>query len=109
MNEDRRTTPRANSNLTVKWEGVVGSDIGTVSDLSVEGCFVLCSGQVMETEPVRLKFNFPDFNSVPLLGEVVYQVNEIGFALRFVNLTPAQVEFLRQLMAATADPRRTVQ
>ncbi|MEO6390639.1 MAG: PilZ domain-containing protein [Pyrinomonadaceae bacterium] len=109
MNEDRRTTQRANANLTVKWEGVVGSDSGTVSDLSVEGCFVLCSGQVMESEPVRLQFSFPDFKSVPLLGEVVYQVNEIGFALRFVNLTPAQVEFLRQLMAANADPTRAVQ
>lgn len=109
MNEERRTTPRANSNLTVRWEGVIGSNTGTVSDLSTEGCFVLCSGQVMESEPVRLQFSFPDFNSVPLLGEVVYQVNEIGFALRFVNLTPAQVEFLRQLMAANEDPKRTVQ
>lgn len=100
MSDERRTAPRASANLAVKWEGVAGSDAGTVSDLSVEGCFVLCSGRVMAHEQVKLEFNFPDFKSVPFFGEVVYQIDEIGFAVQFVNPTAAQVEFLRQLMAA---------
>jgi hypothetical protein len=102
MSDERRNTPRAVAELSVRWEGVVGSDKGMVSDLSLTGCFVLCSGRVMEHERIRLEFTFPDFKSVPFFGEVVYQIDEIGFALRFENPTPAQVEFLGKLMAANA-------
>jgi hypothetical protein len=104
MSDERRTTPRTQAELSVKWEGVVGSNAGTISDLSVTGCFVLCSGRVMEHEQIRLEFSFPDFKSVPFYGEVIYQIDEIGFAVKFVDPTTAQVEFLRQLMAAHAVP-----
>lgn len=100
MSDERRTAPRASANIAVKWEGIVGSDSGTVSDLSVDGCFILCSGRVMAHEQVKLEFNFPDFKSLPFFGEVVYQLDEIGFAVQFVDPTPAQVEFLRQLTTA---------
>lgn len=100
MSDERRIAPRATANIAVKWEGIAGSDAGTVSDLSVDGCFILCSGRVMAHEQVKLEFNFPDFKSLPFFGEVVYQIDEIGFAVQFVDPTAAQVEFLRRLIAA---------
>jgi hypothetical protein len=105
MSNNRRSAERAQADLLCKWEGVVGSDLGTVSDLSVEGCFVVCSGSVLEHEQIKLEFNFPDFTSLPFYGEVVYQIDEIGFALRFIDPTPAQTEFLGKLMAASAQAK----
>ncbi|MGI9054861.1 MAG: PilZ domain-containing protein, partial [Pyrinomonadaceae bacterium] len=43
---ERRTNKRFSVNIDVEWEGSVGRQPGTISDVSTTGCFVLCSGEV---------------------------------------------------------------
>ncbi len=95
--EERRTVRRYVVNIDVEWEGVVGRQQGTLSDISLLGCFVLCSGEVEDGESVKLFLPLGDGMNVQFLGEVVNHVFEIGFGLRFGDLTEAQKELLTKM------------
>lgn len=58
------------------------------------GCFVLCSGEVEDGETIKIFFPLSDGRKIQLLGEVVNHVFEIGYAIRFIELSEAQEEFL---------------
>lgn len=92
--DDRRTESRLKSNIEIEWEGLIGRKNGAISDLSVLGCFVLCSGEVANGENVRVFFPLTDGRKIQLWGEVVNHFYEIGFAIKFIELTDAQKEFL---------------
>jgi len=93
---DRRHIERFNVNIDVEWEGLVGRKRGTISDLSPEGCFILCSGEVEDTETVKIFFPLTDGRKIEFWGEVVNHVYEIGFAIRFIELSEAQKDFLEK-------------
>lgn len=58
------------------------------------GCFVLCSGEVEDGETIKIFFPLSDGRKIQLWGEVVNHVFEIGYAIRFIELSEAQEEFL---------------
>ena len=91
---DRRSSERLKSNIDIEWEGLIGRKEGTINDLSATGCFVLCSGEVEDGEQVKIFFPLTDGRKVLIWGEVVNHVVEIGFAIRFIELSEAQSEFL---------------
>ncbi|CAN5545075.1 hypothetical protein BH10ACI1_BH10ACI1_07940 [soil metagenome] len=93
---DRRNVERFKANIEVEWEGKVGRKHGTISDISPLGCFVLCSGEVEDTEVVKIFFPLTDGRKIEFLGEVVNHVFEIGFAIRFTGLSDAQIDFLEK-------------
>lgn len=95
---DRRRSPRAPVNLGIQWEGYVGPRKGTVSDISTTGCFVLCSGEVLDGQRVKLSIKLPKGKAIHLWGEVVNHVDEIGFAVRFVNTGDGEKKFLSKLV-----------
>jgi hypothetical protein len=95
---DRRTAPRYNVNISVDWEASTGRKKGTVNDISREGCFVLCSGEVEDGERVLLFFPLTDGIKVQINCEVVNHIYEIGFGVRFVELSAAQKDFLSKLI-----------
>ena len=82
MNE-RRRAPRVKVDLLVRWEGVLTQQTGQVTDLSINGCFILSGGQVETKELVRLEIHLPDQSPLYLWAEVVDAAYEIGFAVRF--------------------------
>ena len=92
--DDRRTLERFKVNIEIEWEGLAGRKPGTISDLSVVGCFVLCSGEVEDGENVKIYFPFADGRQIVFWGEVSNHVFEIGFGVCFVKLTEPQKEFL---------------
>lgn len=92
--EDRRALVRYNANIEIEWEGLVGRKPGSISDFSEFGCFVLSSGEVEDGENVKIFFPLTDGRKIQLWGEVVNHVYEIGFAVRFIELTEAQKDFL---------------
>ena len=96
--EERRSVRRYAVDIDVEWEGKIGRQNGTVSDISTLGCFVLCSGEVDDGESVSIFIPLGDGMKVQFLGEVVNHVFEIGFGVKFVNLNDAQGEFLRTLI-----------
>lgn len=95
---ERRETERYSVNIDVEWEGSVGRKTGTISDISILGCFVLSSGEVDDSEVVKLFLPLTDGMKVQFLGEVINHVYEIGFAVRFVEISPAQQDFLEKLI-----------
>ena len=95
---DRRTAPRYSVNINVEWQAAVGRKKGTVNDISREGCFVLCSGEVEDGERVLVFFPLSDGIKVQFTCEVVNHIYEIGFGVRFMELSAAQKEFLTKLI-----------
>jgi hypothetical protein len=91
---DRRKSERFSVQIDIEWEGLVGKKQGTISDLSISGCFILCSGEVEDGETIKIFFPLSDGRKIQLWGEVVNHVFEIGFAIRFIELSEAQEEFL---------------
>ena len=96
---DRRTEPRYVVNIDVEWEtaGGGGRKKGIVNDISGEGCFVLCSGEVDDGERVLLFFPLSDGMKVQFSCEVVNHIYEIGFGVRFSKLSAPQKDFLTKL------------
>lgn len=94
--DDRRNIERFKVSIDVEWEGLVGRKSGTISDISPIGCFILCSGEVEDTETVKIFFPLTDGRKIEFWGEVVNHVYEIGFAIRFIELSEAQKDFLEK-------------
>ena len=96
---ERRRAERVKVALDAHWEGVLAQCSGTVVDLSVTGCFILTPDQVRTKELIRVEMVSPTGGLLYLWGEVVYQVHEMGFALRFtgsdadIDLTAHEPEF----------------
>lgn len=96
--EERRGLKRYAVNIDIEWEGLVGRQQGTISDISSLGCFVLCSGEVENGETVKLFIPVGDGMKVQLWGEVVNHVFEIGFGIRFIELNGPQRVFLEKII-----------
>ena len=95
---ERRRLGRLIVNINVDWEGVNGRQQGAINDLSSEGCFILCSGEVEDGEYVKVFLPLADGMKVQFWGEVVNHIFEIGFAVRFIELSNAQKDFLEKLI-----------
>ena len=91
---DRRATERFNVNIEVEWEGLIGRKPGTISDISHLGCFILSSGEVEDGENVKIFLPLTDGRKIQFWGEVSNHVFEIGLAVKFIELSDAQREFL---------------
>ena len=98
--EERRSNRRFAVSIEVEWEGMIGRQQGTLSDISMQGCFVLCSGEVENGETVKIFIPIGDGMKVQFWGEVVNHVFEIGFGLRFIELNKAQKDFLTKLIGS---------
>lgn len=96
--EDRRLDNRFNVKINVEWEGYVGRKRGTISDISVNGCYILCSGEVDNGESVKIFLPLSGGKKVQFWGEVVNHFFDIGFAVRFIELTEAQKDFLEKFV-----------
>lgn len=94
---DRRDSERYKVNVEVEWENSSGRHSGTISDISATGFFVLSSGEVEDGEAVKVLLPLTDGRKISFLGEVVNHIYEIGFAMRFIELSDAQKNFLEKL------------
>ena len=95
--QERRQAERFRLNLQSRWESLLGQGRGAVCDLSETGCFVLADAQMKPSELVRLEIQFPQ-HLVFVWGQTVYQVAEMGFALRFVFSEENEARALRKLI-----------
>ncbi len=105
--KERRGAPRVKVNLPVRWEGVLTQRDATVTNLSINGCFVLTGGKVEPKELVRLELNLPGGEPVYLWSEVVDEAEEIGFAVRFTSTSDeeqARLEtYINEVLAKRKD------
>jgi hypothetical protein len=96
--EERRKSERVRADLPARWEGVLAAREGTVADLSRNGCFVLTRADVQPQELIRLEIETETGRRLYLWGEVVYRMEEIGFALRFTGTERAEQQMLEALI-----------
>jgi c-di-GMP-binding flagellar brake protein YcgR len=102
---ERRDVPRFSVKIDVEWESARGRKRGTLSDISVGGCYVLSSGEVEDGERVRLFLPLSDGMKVQFWGEVVNHIYELGFAMRFSELGTGQADFLVKFIE-TLNPQK---
>ena len=95
--QDRRHAERIEPNLPVRWQSLLTQGHGSVCDLSASGCFLLTGGDVQSGELVRAEIDFGD-HLVFVWGRVIYQIDEMGFALRFVFGDENEARALRKLI-----------
>ena len=98
MIEERRASERVWANLPARWEGVLSSRDGQVTDLSQTGCFVVTRTDVQPKELIRLEIELETGRRLYLWGEVVYTIEEIGFALRFTGTEETELRMLDALI-----------
>lgn len=80
--------------IDVEWQGTGGRSPGTMSDVSLDGCFVLSSGDVNDGEQVKVFIPLADGMKVEFTGRVANHVFEIGFGIKFDQLSMAQRDLL---------------
>jgi len=99
--EERRGTNRYAVEIDVEWEGAAGRTAGSISDVSLDGCFVLSSGDVVDGETVRLFIPLDDGMKAEFSGLVANHVLEIGFGFKFGQLSAAQRDLLVKIVRHT--------
>jgi hypothetical protein len=95
---ERRASNRFPIEVDVQWQGSGERMPGSVSDVSLDGCFVLSSGDVTDGETVKLFVPLADGMKVEFSGRVANHVLEIGFGLKFDQLSAAQRDVLSRLV-----------
>ncbi len=91
LGKERRRAPRCKVNLRAHWEGDLGQHQADVTSLSINGCFVLSGGNVKPKELIRLEIMLPNDEPIHLWAEVVEEADEIGFAMQFTSVEPAEL------------------
>jgi hypothetical protein len=95
---ERRVEERGALRFTVRWEARSGTHHGQVRNLSGAGCFVEATvDHVEKRETVRLQFSVGRAGLLLLDGEVIH-VQEIGFGLRFAELTKDERNAIAELV-----------
>jgi PilZ domain len=100
---ERRQAERVYVRLNARWEGVMAQCEGHIVDLSVTGCFVLTSDRVKTKELIRVEIQLPTEGWMYLWGEVVYRIEDMGFALRFTGVSEMEQAMLNLLLDFVRD------
>lgn len=100
---ERREAERFHVKLHARWEGVLSQRTGTVADISSTGCFLLTRDDVTPKELIRIEIQLPTGRWIQLWAEVVYQISEMGFALRFTGTTEMEETMLKLLLDMLAE------
>ncbi len=95
---DRRENDRHGVSIDIQWENLAGRRPGTINDLSVSGCFLLSGGEIEDGDNIKIYFPAHGGDQMQVWGRIVNHVFEVGFAVRFVNLTDQQTAFLTNLV-----------
>src|SRR2546421_12818841 len=99
--QERRRAQRFRANVRVRWETLKAHGRGDVCDLSSSGCFVLTGGEVIRGELARLELMLAG-EVTTLWGKVVYNISEMGFAVRFVFESEADEQIVERVLHKAA-------
>lgn len=101
---ERRSSERFAIDVPVEWEASKGRQPGTISDVSLNGCFVLGSGDVTDGEAVKIFVPLADGMKVQFEARIANHVLEIGFGVKFEPLSAAQRDLLSRLVQKAQQP-----
>ena len=95
---ERRASSRFAIEVDVEWQAAGSRMPGSIADVSLDGCYVLSAGAVTDGESVRLYLPLADGMKVELTGRVANHVVDIGFGMKFDQLSAAQRDVLAALV-----------
>jgi hypothetical protein len=101
--KERRNTDRFRVTMDVVWEGAVGVRRGSLSDVSLKGCFVLSTAEVQDGETVKIYLPMTDGGKVTLNAQVKNHTPDVGFAVRFFELSKEQRDMLLSYISAAGE------
>jgi PilZ domain-containing protein len=108
--QERRKAERVRLDLPARWQSLLTQGSGSVCDLSATGGFLLTGGDVRPGELIRLEVDFGN-HPVFLWGQVIYQIAEMGFSLRFIfheeNEQRALADLIERVRTASGSDRIT--
>jgi hypothetical protein len=109
IRKERRQAKRISTDLKVRWKTSDLSQNSKITDLSIEGCFILTADQ-MSVNELSMVTNVPKRDAIDvelylsqdarlkLNGEVIYEIERLGFGVRFINLTTPDEHLLRDFI-----------
>ena len=97
MTNERRRQPRASVMLEIRWEDLSGQYNARITDISADGCYIESIGQVTVGQQIRFEIRLPTGSWVPFRGEVVNHQPNLGFGVRFSDLTEQQKKLLAEI------------
>ncbi len=103
MSKERRDDKRVRLPLEMRWEGKARKHTARVYDISSSGCYIESIAQVEMGERVRFEVQLPTGIWLPLQGEVVHYQPDMGFALRFSDLSEQDRDTLAWLVGYVRD------
>lgn len=98
---ERRRAERLRVNFRARWQGSWARREGHITDLSAVGCFILTPDLVKPGEPVKLEIQLPK-GEIKIEGQVVYKIEDMGFAIEFMTATDEDRKRLAWLIRAEA-------
>ena len=96
--QERRGTNRFPISIDVEWETTGTRQPGSISDVSFDGCFILSSGEVEDGDTARIFVPLGDGIKVQFGGKIANHVLDIGFGVKFDQLSAAQRDLLVKLV-----------
>ncbi len=102
--DERRGSVRYPVEMDIQWEAGNGRQPGSMSDVSLDGCFILSSGDVTDGVDVKIFVPLADGMKVQFDAKVANHVYEIGFGVKFAPLSAAQRELLVKIVRVTEGP-----
>jgi c-di-GMP-binding flagellar brake protein YcgR len=96
--EDKRRDERVSLPLEAHCEGLSGKYSARLSDVSLGGCYVETLALVSVGEHIRFEVQLPTGRWLPLQGEVVYHHPNLGFGVRFTEISELEREMLASII-----------
>lgn len=103
MTNENRKEARARLPLEMRWQSISGRQDARVYDISASGCYVESIGQVMPGERIEFEVQLPTGRWIRLQGDVVHFQPQMGFALKFADLSELQRDMLARLVDYALD------
>lgn len=98
MEGERRSEQRYLLPFQVRWEGLSGQYSARINDLSLSGCYIESLAQVAPGDEIHFEVQLPTGFWMPLRGLVVYHQPNLGFGVKFTNLTMMERNVLSRVL-----------
>lgn len=95
---EMRRDQRVSLPLEAHCEGLSGKYSARLSDISLGGCYVESIALVTTGESIHFEIQLPTGRWLPLKGEVAYHHPNLGFGIRFIELSDLQREMLAYII-----------
>lgn len=103
MLNERRDDKRVRLPLEMRWDGKASGHTARVYDISLSGCYIESIAHVTMGERIGFEVQLPTGSWLPLHGEVVHYQPDMGFALRFLDLSEQDRNTLAWLIEYVRD------